>query len=319
LQSIDVAVAVYKAGSYHGDERPAPAPGLQNGGRDPRTRTLTSITQPSWSNARGRCQTDRVSPTPANRAPKAFSSTDPAPRTHTSTTAPATAGDGDTRDTPASGASGLSPREVRRLQRIKVGREQILDAAEELFGRFGYRGTSLQQVAKRCEFSIGALYLFIESKEELLRGVLERRVVTLLSEMRQCVASEGPAHEVLVQLARTLVAFHRRYPDFGRLATMIISGGSEATPGFAEDVTESYQHTIDIEAELFARGQADGSMCTGDPRSLARLFSAMIATYHSLDPVVSPGGAGHLTDDDFIDCVSRSFASGNQTTTPDIR
>jgi AcrR family transcriptional regulator len=64
----------------------------------------------------------------------------------------------------AAETAGLSPREVRRLQRIKVGREQILDAAEELFGRQGYRGTSLQQVAKRCEFSIGALYLFIDNK-----------------------------------------------------------------------------------------------------------------------------------------------------------
>ncbi len=254
-----------------------------------------------------------MSPTSANHASQALPpDTEPAAHTHTSTTAPLTAGEGEARNTSVPDTSGLSPREIRRIQRIKVGREQILDAAEELFGRSGYRGTSLQQVAKRCEFSIGALYLFIDSKEELLRGVLERRFVALMSEMRQCVASEGPAHEVLVQLALTLVAFHRRYPDFARLSIMIMSAGAETAPGFDEEVAKDYQHTIDIEAELFARGQADGTIRAGDPRSLARLFSTMVAAYHSLDPVVSPGGTDHLADEDFLDCVSRAFAASSQ-------
>jgi AcrR family transcriptional regulator len=205
--------------------------------------------------------------------------------------------------------SRLSPREIRRLQRLEIGRKQILDAAEELFGRYGYRGTSLQQVAKRCEFSIGALYLFIDSKEELLRGILERRVVELTHQMRECVAAEGPALDVLVQLARTQVAFYRRYPDFGRLLTRIISAGVDAVPGSDGEVALGYGGAIEIEVELFARGQADGSIRPGDPRGLARLFSAMVSAYHGLDPVVSPDGTGHLDDEDFLACVSRAFAA----------
>nr|MDT0663585.1 TetR/AcrR family transcriptional regulator [Micromonospora sp. DSM 115978] len=202
----------------------------------------------------------------------------------------------------------MSPREIRRLQRIRVGREQILDAAEELFGRHGYRGTSLQQVAKRCEFSIGALYLFIDSKEELLRGVLDRRSVALMAEMRACVEMEGPAIDVLVKLARTQVAFHRRYPDFGRLSMRIMTAGVEAVPGFDEAVAKGYARAIDVETDLFRRGQADGTIRGGDPRGLARMFSAMVSAYHALDPAVTDG-EDNLDDEVFIDTVSRAFAA----------
>ena len=202
----------------------------------------------------------------------------------------------------------MSPREIRRLQRIRVGREQILDAAEELFGRHGYRGTSLQQVAKRCEFSIGALYLFIDSKEELLRGVLERRSVALMAEMRACVQTDGPAHEVLVKLARTQVAFHRRYPDFGRLSMRIMTAGIEAVPGLDEAVARGYARAIDVETDLFERGQADGTIRAGDPRGLARMFSAMVSAYHALDPAVTDG-EDNLDGEVFIDTVAHAFAS----------
>jgi hypothetical protein len=90
---------------------------------------------------------------------------------------------------------------------------------------------------------------------------------------------------------------------------MITSGGSEALPSFDQEVIQGYQQALDIETELFARGQADGTIRTGDPRSLARLFSAMVSAYHGMDPVVSPGGAGQLADEDFLDCVARAFAA----------
>jgi AcrR family transcriptional regulator len=208
----------------------------------------------------------------------------------------------------ASETAGLSPREVRRLQRIKVGREQILDAAEELFGRQGYRGTSLQQVAKRCEFSIGALYLFIDNKEELLRAVLQRRTAALMQKMRDCIAGEGRAHAVLLRLARTQIDFHRRHPDFGRLSIQIMgAGGVDAAPHVNESVARGYELAIDMEADLFRRGQVDGSIRAGDPRCLARLYSAMVAVYHTMDPAVVDG-RNSLDDADFLASVGQAFA-----------
>ncbi|ONH31882.1 TetR/AcrR family transcriptional regulator [Pseudofrankia asymbiotica] len=208
----------------------------------------------------------------------------------------------------AGGPAVLSPRELRRQERLRVGREQILDAAEELFGRQGYRGTSLQQVAKRCEFSIGALYLFIDSKEELLQAVLNRRTVDLMELMAACLAAEGTGAELLARLARTQVDFHRRYPEFGRLSIQLMSTpGVPGTPGFREGFARGYDAAIELEAELFVRGQHDGTLRPGDPGCLARLFSAMVTAYHAMDPEVSADSAA-LPDDIFLSTVAAAFA-----------
>ncbi|MDT3442110.1 MULTISPECIES: TetR/AcrR family transcriptional regulator [unclassified Pseudofrankia] len=208
----------------------------------------------------------------------------------------------------AGGPAVLSPRELRRQERLRVGREQILDAAEELFGRQGYRGTSLQQVAKRCEFSIGALYLFIDSKEELLQAVLNRRTVELMELMASCLAAEGTGAELLARLARTQVDFHRRYPEFGRLSIQLMSApGVPGTPGFREGFARGYDAAIELEAELFVRGQRDGTLRPGDPGCLARLYSAMVTAYHAMDPEVSADSAA-LPDDIFLSTVAAAFA-----------
>jgi AcrR family transcriptional regulator len=204
--------------------------------------------------------------------------------------------------------SRLSPREIRRQQRLRVGREQILDAAEELFGRQGYRGASLQQVAKRCEFSIGALYLFIDSKEELLRAVLSRRTAALMERIRACVAGEGTGHEVLLDLARLQIEFHRAHPDFGRLSMQILScSGGEPMPGFNEDIARGYDEAMTVQADLFARGQRDGTLRSGDPQCLSRLFSAMVTAYHGMDPKVAISSLG-MPDEILLETVARAFA-----------
>ena len=67
----------------------------------------------------------------------------------------------------------------RRRKRLKPEERQaqILAAAEELFGQHGYWGTSLQDIANRCRFTVtGVLYHF-ESKKALLRALLELSLI----------------------------------------------------------------------------------------------------------------------------------------------
>jgi AcrR family transcriptional regulator len=53
-------------------------------------------------------------------------------------------------------------REARRLAQQSVGRAQLLDAAEFVFGRKGFHETTLKEVADLAEFSVGSVYSFFE-------------------------------------------------------------------------------------------------------------------------------------------------------------
>jgi AcrR family transcriptional regulator len=51
-------------------------------------------------------------------------------------------------------------------------REAILQAALELFGRYGYRRTSIDDIARQAGVAKGTVYLYVESKEALFDVVL---------------------------------------------------------------------------------------------------------------------------------------------------
>ena len=66
-------------------------------------------------------------------------------------------------------------REQRRRRHQLLSREQLLDAAEEIFGRKGYHDT-LKEVAELAEFSVGSVYSFFDNKDDLFRQIFLRRV-----------------------------------------------------------------------------------------------------------------------------------------------
>jgi AcrR family transcriptional regulator len=187
---------------------------------------------------------------------------------------------------------------------METSREQILDTAEELFGNQGYRATSLQEVAERCEFSVGALYQFFAGKDEVLRAVMDRRGATQLELMRETVAA-GPGD--LLALVDAIVAFHRHYPAFGRLSARLYSPGSDA-PAESNLVAARYQEAMDLYAGVLGEGQRAGRIRAGDPHALAQLLSTMVTTFHLVDPELAPQNPA-LTQDEFRQIVTHAFAA----------
>jgi AcrR family transcriptional regulator len=62
------------------------------------------------------------------------------------------------------------PKQVRALARI----EQILDAAALVFTEFGYDSATTNEIARRADTSIGALYRFFPDKKSIFVALAER-------------------------------------------------------------------------------------------------------------------------------------------------
>lgn len=67
----------------------------------------------------------------------------------------------------------MTPRAEANVQRGEQTREAVLDAAVDLFGEYGYRGTSLAQIAKQAGIVQSGLHHHFGSKENLLTAALE--------------------------------------------------------------------------------------------------------------------------------------------------
>ncbi|MCW2524119.1 MAG: transcriptional regulator, TetR family [Frankiales bacterium] len=204
----------------------------------------------------------------------------------------------------------LSPREARRLQRIQVSREQILDNAELIFGEKGFHDAGLREIADACEFSVGSLYSFFPNKHELFQAVLMRRGDAEQQAMRELTQVDLPADRLLVAMAELQVLFFREHPGWSRIMLSFLAPGRSVTPpqgGLNEWYRLAYEKAMDIQAEIIARGQADGVIRRGNPQALARLFSSLVSSFHLMDPEISERPLDFEVGD-FLDFVRSTFS-----------
>ena len=64
---------------------------------------------------------------------------------------------------------------------------KILDAAQEIFSEQGFEKTQLEEVAARAGYSRGAIYAHYASKEDVFLALMEQRVLTKYTAMRQAL------------------------------------------------------------------------------------------------------------------------------------
>ncbi|SEF58925.1 DNA-binding transcriptional regulator, AcrR family [Thermomonospora echinospora] len=190
-----------------------------------------------------------------------------------------------------------SLREQRREQRRALSRDQILDAAEQVFAREGFHQASLREIAELAEFSVGTVYGLFTGKDELYREIFLRRAAEFLPGMRDVLDSGRPPRRQLLDLADWQVGFFRRFPQFGRL---VLRGGAIAPP-LSEPpddsrILENFRASQQMQAELFRRGQQAGQLRAGDPMLLARMFSGLVSAFQTaeLDAGQPPDGGERL-------------------------
>src|ERR671917_561847 len=71
---------------------------------------------------------------------------------------------------------------------------QILDAAMACFARQGYHATSMDDVVRESGLSVGAIYTYYPSKEDLFLALAESRAQETLSYLGDLFRSPGPMH-----------------------------------------------------------------------------------------------------------------------------
>lgn len=96
----------------------------------------------------------------------------------------------------------------RRVREKETLRQEILDAARELFVREGYQHVSMRRIAERIEYSPTTIYLYFNDKSDLLHCLCEETFAKLLHTLE--ALGEGRA-DPLTRLKRGL----RAYVDFG--------------------------------------------------------------------------------------------------------
>jgi len=129
-------------------------------------------------------------------------------------------------------------------------KQRILDVAQRLLTRNGWRNTTLAQIAGEAGVTPAGLLHHFESKEQLLHAVLDARDLDDDSH-----ADRGG--DLLVEIARVADRFNRAPELTGTFTVLLVENILPDAP-LHDRMLSRQQQAIDIVAELIRRGQADG-------------------------------------------------------------
>jgi TetR/AcrR family transcriptional regulator len=156
----------------------------------------------------------------------------------------------------------------RRAREKAQRRQEILDAARQEFFERGFHSPTVDDVAARAEVSKGTIYLYFESKEEILAHLLIEGLDLLLSDMEAAFAPESsPSAESAMQdLTNAYLHFCQANPSYFRLIMAFDRGR------FEEAISnELYQQVLDrslqgltLLAQIIEAGKESGEFAVDD-------------------------------------------------------
>lgn len=144
-------------------------------------------------------------------------------------------------------------------------RDEILDAAQRVFARKGYRGSSITAIIDESGLSAGAIYSYFEGKQELFHAVVER---TLAVRTSQIAAGAGEQPRSAGELIRSVLVSMRGQP----ISTMAPQIWAEAAvePETRKVVARVYEQLGRMLcAELTAWASGNPARVDGDPEAWA--------------------------------------------------
>ena len=156
-------------------------------------------------------------------------------------------------------------------------RARVMDAALGVFSRQGFRGATLDEIAREAGLSKPNLLYYFASKDEIHVTLLEGLVDRWLDPLREMDAGGDPREELLAYVRRKL-QMSRDYPRESRLfAQEIVQGAPRILDGLSTDL----KALVDEKAAVIRSWSRAGLIANVDPHHL--IFSIWSLTQHYAD------------------------------------
>ncbi|WP_410771386.1 TetR/AcrR family transcriptional regulator [Fontibacillus sp. BL9] len=95
---------------------------------------------------------------------------------------------------------------MRVKKEAEERRNEILDAADELFGQKGFDGTSTNDLLEKVGIARGTLYHHFKSKEDIMDALIERYNISILGAAQEIAADKSIP--VIERVIRTVMALN---------------------------------------------------------------------------------------------------------------
>jgi TetR/AcrR family transcriptional regulator len=165
-----------------------------------------------------------------------------------------------------------------RKTRIQQRNEElILDAALEVFAAYGFRGSTVDQIAVKCGMSKPNLLYYFRRKEDIYTAVLERTLDAWLTPLRSLDAAGDPIAELSGYISAKL-RMARQAPHASRLFANEILHGAPMIGAFLRGPLKAL---VDEKAAVIRGWARQRLIANVDPYQL--IFAIWATTQHYAD------------------------------------
>lgn len=163
-----------------------------------------------------------------------------------------------------------------RIQRENSAK--ILDAALDVFSAQGFRGATVDQIARTAGFSKPNLLYYFPSKEAMHTALLDSLLDIWLAPLRALDADAPDPLEAVLTYVRRKLDMSRDMPRESRLfANEVLQGA----PRIGASLPTGLKPLVDEKAQLIAGWMNAGKLAASDPHHL--IFSIWSLTQHYAD------------------------------------
>lgn len=159
----------------------------------------------------------------------------------------------------------MSTRDEKKAQRRQI----IISKALELFARKGYSDTKIGDIAKAADMSVGLMFHYFESKEQLYEELV--RMGAQGTNIPLDMNFENPL-DFFSGFLKALFQYAKEQPwVFYMFVLMAQARRSDSIPQHIKEMAMSVNQ-IEQSAEIIAAGQQYGYFREGDPHALSFAF-----------------------------------------------
>jgi AcrR family transcriptional regulator len=157
------------------------------------------------------------------------------------------------------------PTQIKNPELVEKRRRQIVDAAVPLLIEKGFHKTTTRQIASAAKFSIGSLYEYVASKEDVLFLVCDAIHHTVEREVSGALSRTEIGSDALAEVIRKYFLVCHQMRDH----ILLIYQETKSLPSqWRKRVLENEVRITGIFVKLLARLAASGDMPNLDDRSI---------------------------------------------------
>ncbi len=150
-------------------------------------------------------------------------------------------------------------------------RKRVLEAATIEFADYGFEHTSIQQIAKKADISVGSIYKYFENKEELFAMVVKENLMLLEELLLHHSSSDEDVIVKAEKVLKELLRFSKKHPQLIKLYCSITTGNNTEFSRMLAERVESI--SAKVYTEVIKSAQKSGDVRSDiDPKFFAFLL-----------------------------------------------